>query len=77
MPSSLRQLSISTRTPLAGSDVVRLTALQEAHTFQPALPLWGVTCRTRSSTETPKGFQPALPLRGVTAASARSTAFPL
>ena len=58
---------ISTRTPHAGSDIMRAWNSRYSKLFQPALPMRGVTPRLPSPDGT-KSFQPALPMRGVTLA---------
>ena len=59
-------VDISTRTPLAGSDSMCAPPKRPQSTFQPALPLRGVTAYTRTCRSVLLLFQPALPLRGVT-----------
>ena len=55
---------ISTRTPHAGSDA-EIRRIADEQTFQPALPMRGVTSDFDDEIAARK-FQPALPMRGVT-----------
>ena len=63
---NIRAVSISTRTPHAGSDSSFPQLGPRFGTFQPALPMRGVTPSQVKATNTYIKFQPALPMRGVT-----------
>ncbi len=56
---------ISTRTPHAGSDPDTGEIITAYKTFQPALPMRGVTTMSMNFDDA-MAFQPALPMRGVT-----------